>query len=266
MEVGLLGPVTVPVPDGGVELDERARALLAVLALAGPEPLSPDDLAIQLWAGSVPPDPANALDGLLGQLAVVLPEGAIERTDDGARLEPDLVTTDAERFADLVGQSQDASVAGDLRLAGDFLGEALGLWRGDALADVRVTPHLEAEAVRLEEGRLGALEDRCDLALQQGRHRELVRGVRRLVDEHPTRERLWALLISALYRSGRGDEAIAAYAEARERLADELGIEPGVALQQLEAGLLRNGPEPGNLPSAADWRRCSHAPGPGSRC
>ena len=248
MEVGLLGPVTVPAPEGGFELDERARALLAVLALAGPGPLSPDDLTIQLWAGSVPPDPANALDGLLGQLAAALPEGAIERTDDGARLDPDLVTTDAERFADLVGQSQDACVAGDLRLAGDFLGEALGLWRGDALADVRVTPYLEAEAVRLEEGRLGALEDRCDLALQQGRHRELVRGVRRLVDEHPTRERLWALLISALYRSGRGDEAVAAYAEARERLADELGIEPGVALQQLEAGLLRNGPEPGNLP------------------
>ena len=139
-------------------------------------------------------------------------------------------------------------MAGDLRLAGDFLGEALGLWRGDALADVRVTPYLEAEAVRLEEARLAALEDRCDLALQQGRHRELVSGVRRLVDEHPTRERLWALLMTALYRSGRGDEAVAVYAEARERLADELGIEPGEALQQLEAGLLRNEPEPGNLP------------------
>ena len=94
-------------------------------------------------------------------------------------------------------------------------------------------------------GGWAALEDRCDLALQQGRHRELVRGVRRLVDENPTRERLWALLISALYRSGRGEEAIAAYAEARERLADELGIEPGAALQQLEAGILRNEPEPG---------------------
>ena len=241
--------MTVPVPDGGVELGKRARALLAVLALAGPRAADPRRARDRACGPApCPPDPASALDGLLGQLAVALPEGAIERTDDGARLQPDLVSTDAERFADLVGQAQDASVAGDLRLAGDFLGEALGLWRGDALADVRVTPHLEAEAVRLEEGRLGALEDRCDLALQQGRHWELVRGVRRLVDEHPTRERLWALLISALYRSGRGEEAIAVYAEARERLADELGIEPGVALLQLEAGILRNGPEPGGLP------------------
>jgi predicted ATPase/DNA-binding SARP family transcriptional activator len=250
MEVGLLGPVTVPVPEGGVELGKRARALLAVLTLADDGTLTTDELAVRLWGATTPPDPANALDGLLGQLAAVLPEGAIERTDEGTRLQAGVVTTDAERFTDLVGQAQDAYVAGELRLSGDFLGEALGLWKGDALSDVRVTPHLESEAVRLEEARLGALEDRCDLALQQGRHRELLRGVRRLVDEHPTRERLWALLISALYRSGRGEEAIAAYAEARARLADELGIEPGAALQQLEAGILRNGPEPGTRPGS----------------
>jgi predicted ATPase/DNA-binding SARP family transcriptional activator len=248
MEVGLLGPVTVPVPEGEAGPGKRARALLAVLALAGDEPLPLDELARRLWAGAMPADPASALEGLLGQLASALPEGAIERTDDGHRLDVGLVSTDAQRFADLVGQAQDAGAAGNLPLAGDFLGEAIGLWRGDALADVRLTPHLDVEATRLDEARIAALEDRCDLALQQGRHRELISGVRRLVDEHPTRERLWALLMTALYRSGRGEEAVAVYAEARETLADELGIEPGEALRQLEAGILRNDPVLGTVP------------------
>ncbi len=121
MEVGLLGPVTVPVLDG-VEPGKRARALLAVLALAGDERLSLDELAMRLWAGAMPADPANALEGLLGQLAAALPEGAIERNDDGPRLDASLVSTDAQRFADLVGQAQDAGAAGNLPLAGDFLG------------------------------------------------------------------------------------------------------------------------------------------------
>ena len=86
---------------------------------------------------------------------------------------------------------------------------------------------------------MAAVEDRCDLVLQDGSPADLVDHVRRLVDEHPTRERLWGLLMTALYRSGRADEAIGVYAEARERLADELGIAPGEALQQLEAGILR---------------------------
>ncbi len=248
MEVGLLGPVTVPVPEGEAGPGKRARALLAVLALAGDEPLSLEELARRLWAGATPADPASALEGLLGQLASALPVGAIERTDDGHRLDAGLVSTDAQRFVDLVGQAADAGAAGNLPLASDFMGEAIGLWRGDALADVRVTPHLDAEAMRLDEARVAALEDRCDLALQQGRHRELVSGVRRLVDEHPTRERLWALLMTALYRSGRGEEAVAVYAEARETLADELGIEPGEALRQLEAGILRNDAVLGTVP------------------
>ena len=248
MEVGLLGPVTVPLPEGQAEPGKRARALLAVLALAGDEPLPLDELARRLWAGAMPPDPANAIEGLLGQLAATLPEGAIERTDEGHRLDAGLVSTDAQRFADLVGQAQDAGAAGNLPRAGDFLGEAIGLWRGDALADVRLTPHLDAEATRLDEARVAALEDRCDLALKQGRHRELLSGVRRLVEENPTRERLWGLLMVALYRSGRGEDAVAVYAEARERLADELGIEPGAALRQLEAGILRNDPILGTVP------------------
>ncbi len=97
MEVGLLGPVTIPVADGQVAPGKRARALLAVLALAGPEPLPTDELAQRLWAGTRPPDPESALDTLLGQLATTLPDGAVLRTDTGRALDRRLVTTDADR-------------------------------------------------------------------------------------------------------------------------------------------------------------------------
>ena len=88
MEVGLLGPVTIPVADGQVAPGKRARALLAVLALAGPEPLPTDELAQRLWAGTRPPDPASALDTLLGQLATALPDGAVLRDRHRPRPRP----------------------------------------------------------------------------------------------------------------------------------------------------------------------------------
>ena len=242
MEVGLLGPVTIPVADGQVAPGKRARALLAVLALAGADPLPADELAQRLWAGTRPPDPTGALQTLLGQLATALPDGAVVETDAGRALDGRLVTTDADRFAGLVAEAAAARAGGDAAQARDRLTEALAIWRGPALAEVRVTPYLEAEAARLDESRLTAVEDRCDLVLQDGSPADFVDHLRRLVDDHPTRERLWALLMTALYRSGRADEAIGVYAEARERLADELGIAPGEALQQLEAGILRHDP------------------------
>jgi predicted ATPase/DNA-binding SARP family transcriptional activator len=224
MEVRVLGPVTVESPTSASPLGKRARALLAVLALSdGPEP-TPDELVARVWP-SPPPDPPGALAGLRAQLG-----------------ELPALTTDVARFTDLTHRAADAAAAGDLGEADATLGEALALWRGEALEDVRDTPYLQAEARRLTDLRLEVIEDRLDLGLRQGRARELVDRARTLVDGNPTRERLWGLLMSALYRSGRGDEAIAVYAEARATLADELGIEPGEALQQLEAGILRTNP------------------------
>jgi predicted ATPase/DNA-binding SARP family transcriptional activator len=242
MELGLLGPVTITTPEVEVDFDERARALLAVLALAGAVSVPPDELAQRLWAGAVPPDPATALEVLLGQLASVLPEGAVLRTDAGHQLDAALVTTDVDRFDDLVAAAARARAEGSPGRGIDTLTQALGIWRGSALADARLTPYLEAEAARLDEARLTTLEDCRDLGLHQGPEPGLVDDVRRLVEEHPTRERLWAVLMTALYLGGRRDEAIQVYAEARERLAAGLGLEPGEALRQLEAGILRNDP------------------------
>jgi predicted ATPase/DNA-binding SARP family transcriptional activator len=249
MEVGVLGPVTVP----GDPRGKRARALAAVLALAGEageDQLTSEELVSRVWP-TPPPDPATALDALRAQL--------------GDWSEPPTgLTTDAGRFAALTRRADEEAAAGDLAAAESTLGEALGLWRGESLEDVRDTPYLQAQAVRLTDLRLRAVEDRCDLGLRQGRPGDVVDAVRRLVTEHPTRERLWALLMSALYRAGRRDEAVEAYAEARETLADELGIEPGEALQQLQAGMLRNDPELGGDTDTVVPRRRARIPLPAS--
>jgi predicted ATPase/DNA-binding SARP family transcriptional activator len=239
MEVGVLGPVTVESSTSASPPGKRARALLAVLSLsAGSEP-GPDELVARVWP-TPPPDPLGALAGLRAQLGEI-----------------PALTTDVARFTDLTGRAEAEAAAGDLEAADATLSQALALWRGEALEDVRDTPYLQSEARRLTELRLGVIEDRLDLGLRQGRASELVDQARTLVDGNPTRERLWGLLMSALYRSGRGEEAIAVYAEARATLADELGIEPSEALQQLEAGILRTDPALGEVagPAAQPRRR-----------
>ncbi len=230
MEVEVLGPVTVPVPEGATGPGRRARALLAVLALAGAEPVTDEELVSRTWP-TTPPDPAGALENLRGQLGPYLAEP---------------LSTDADRFAALTGESR--------------FDEALALWRGEALEDVRDTPYLEAEARRLTELRLTAVEDQLDLGVREGRSAEVVDEVRALVTSYPTRERLWGLLMTALYAAGRRDEAVSTYAEARATLSDELGIEPGEALQQLQAGMLRNEQEPGADEGVVAPRRRSRIP------
>ena len=224
----MLGPVVVEVPDGSAQPGKRARALAAVLALAGAETPDDGEIVARVWP-TPPPDPDGALEGLRAQL----PAG-----------EP---TTDLDRFVGLTRRAEELATARDLAGAGAVLEQALSLWRGDALEDVRDTPYLQSEARHLTELRLTAVEDRLDLALGRAQTPDqalaLVTEIREQVGSHPTRERLWGLLMTALYAGERRDEAIAAYAEARTTLADELGIEPGEALQHLQAGILHNGPD-----------------------
>ena len=146
---------------------------------------------------------------------------------------------DAERFEGLVEDARRALADGRPEDASTILGEALGLWRGPALAELALEPFASAEIARLEEQRLTALELRVDADLAAGRHAELVGELRRLVSEHPTRERLAGQLMLALYRCGRQSEALEAYAAARRVLVDEMGIEPGPQLRDLHAAILR---------------------------
>ena len=125
------------------------------------------------------------------------------------------------------------------------LGEALALWRGDALADCRGGGWAAAEAVRLDELRLSTVEDRIDADLMLGQHGVLVGELESLVARHPLRERLWAALMLALYRAGRQADAVRAYQRARDVLVGELGLEPGAELRRLEAARARGRPGPG---------------------
>ena len=156
-------------------------------------------------------------------------------------------TIDAVRFERMLKEGQDALARDDPAPAARILADALGLWRGQALADFAFDSFAQVDIARLEELRLVATEYLAEADLALGRHDELVGRLRSLVETHPLRERLWAQLVLALYRSGRQAEALRALAEVRRRLGEELGIEPGVGLRRLEEDVLLQRPH-------LDWR------------
>ncbi len=247
MEIRLLGPVEVAVDDRPIPLGSpRQRAVFAMLALAAPEVVSTDRFVDGLWGEDPPGNPAAALQvfvhGLRKALRAESLDGLVTREHTGYRLAVEPGATDIGRVSALHQAAREARDAGDLAAASAALAEARSLWRGPALADVRATPFAEPEAVRLDELRLLVEEDYVDAELALGRHTALVDPLTSAVNEHPMRERFWGQLMTALYRSDRQADALATYARARERLADELGIDPGQALQQLELAILRQDP------------------------
>ena len=147
------------------------------------------------------------------------------------------------RFERLLGEGRALLAEGEAERAAETLRTALALWRGPPLSDFASEPFAQGEIARLEELHLAALEERIEADLALGRHAELVSELEALVREHPLRERLRAQLMLALYRSGRQAEALAAYQQARRMLAEELGLEPGRRLQELEGAILRQDAE-----------------------
>ena len=145
---------------------------------------------------------------------------------------------DADRFARLVADGRQALASGAPDRAVDLLTEAVGLWRGQALADVATTPLVAAEADRLEESRIEALELRAEANLASGRYGEVALEVRRLLADRPLQEKLWALYMRGLFGDGRQAEALEVYEQARSTIADELGVDPGVELRQLYQQIL----------------------------
>ncbi|GAA1941488.1 AfsR/SARP family transcriptional regulator [Nocardioides marmoribigeumensis] len=247
MEIRLLGPVEVAVDDRTVPLGSpRQRAVFAMLALAAPGIVSVDRFVDGLWGEEPPGNPAAALQvfvhGLRKALKTESLDHVVVREHAGYRLAVDPGAVDIGRASTLHQRARDAREEGDLAAAAAALAEARALWRGPALADVRATPFAEPEAVRLDELRLLVEEDLYDAELALGRHHALVDPLSSAVTDHPMRERFWGQLMTALYRSDRQADALATYARARERLADELGIDPGQALQQLELAILRQDP------------------------
>src|ERR671936_2413633 len=242
-EFGILGPLTVT--REGTELTlggPKQRALLAILLLEANHAVTADRLIDTLW-GDHPPDTAkNTLQVYVSQLRKLLPEGALETVPSGYRLAVAPDALDLARFEELGQQGRAALGIGDAATAAQALGAALELWRGPALADLALEEFAQADAARLEELRLAVLEDRIEADLALGRHGPLVAELERLIAENPFRERLRAQLMLALYRSGRQAEALAVYQRTRRTLVDELGIEPGETLQQLERAILEHDP------------------------
>jgi DNA-binding SARP family transcriptional activator len=232
MEFRILGPLEVvesgrSLPLGGA----RQRAVLALLVTRPNEVVSRDRLIDVLWGSQPPPAAANTVQYYISQLRKLLGAGRIVTRPPGYEIRVEAGELDLERFENLL-QRDDA----------EALHEALGLWRGPALADLAYQPFAQAQIARLEEMRVAAFEKRVHADLQGGGHADLVGELEQLVADHPLRERLRGQLMLALYRSGRPAEALAAYQKTRSTLVGELGIEPGQALQELERAMLRHDP------------------------
>ena len=251
LAVALLGPVEIG-SAGGVMTpvaQPRLRVLLGLLGVAGGRMVTAEALVDGLWGEEWSPTRERNLHALVYQLrrrlAGLEPGGGarLVRAGAGYRLALGPGELDVAVFGDLAGRGREAARAGDAAAARELFGRALGLWRGAALADAApLCGRLAGEAARLEEARLAVVEERagCDLAL--GRHGEVAGELAGLVAEFPLRERLAALLMTALYRCGRRGEALAVYDATRRVLAEELGLDPGPELAGLQAQVLADDP------------------------
>ena len=265
MQYRVLGPVEVLDP-AGRPLDTggpKQRAVLAILLMEPGRTVPLDRLVDLLWGEAPPPRATASLQAYISNLRRLLEPDRAPRTPasvlvtqpPGYALRVDRADLDAVLFADLAAEGSRLLAAGRPGAARDQLGAALALWRGDAYADFADEPFARPEISRLEALRDTAVEDRIDADLALGEHARAAAELERLVGEQPLRERLWRQLALALYRSDRQAEALAVLRRARAQLSEELGLDPGPALQRLEADVLAQSPEldwhPPEAPEAA---------------
>lgn len=196
----------------------------------------------ELWGERPPATAVKTVQVFVSQLRKVLGDGVLETAPGGYLVRVAPGALDSRRFEGLLEQGRSHLAEGEVEEAAEALREALRLWRGPALADFQYESFARNEIGRLEELRVVGLELRLEAELALGRHAEVVGELEALVRDQPLRERPLGLLMRALYRSGRQADALAAYQEARTRLVDELGLDPGQVLQELEKAILRQDP------------------------
>jgi class 3 adenylate cyclase len=258
VEFRILGPLEVrgdaqPVALGGA----KQRALLVLLVVRANELLPTERIVEELWGGTPPPTATKTVQVYVSQLRKALGRELLETRGPGYVLHAEDDAVDARRFERLLGEARRA-LPTDAAAAARLLEQALGLWRGDALAEFAYEPFAAGEIARLAELRLVARELLLEARVELGAHVEAVPELERLVREQPLRESLRRLLMLALYRSGRQADALAAYQDARAALVDELGLEPGHALQGLEKAILRQ--DPALEPARPEPPRAAPAP------
>ncbi len=267
----MLGPTTARRGGESIVLGARKqRALLAALTLYGGRPVPVDTIVDLLWGDSPPPGVGATLQTYVAGLRRALepqrerraPASVLVTVGSGYAVQPDAV--DAVRFDRIVTavhrRVQAEPDASELESLVARLDEGLALWRGEAFAELDDAPAVAAERARLGELRLLALEDRAVVELARGHHSTVAGELEVLTRAYPMRERLWALRALALARSHRQADALETLREVRTLLHDELGIEPGVELRELQAAILRQDPDLEWRPPATPATRAAAAP------
>jgi DNA-binding SARP family transcriptional activator len=250
MDFRILGSLEVLNEDRSVALGgSKQRALLGVLLLHANETLSTDRLIDELWGERPPATAAKTVQVHVSRLRKALADGAANGQGDlvvtrehGYELQLDPERLDAHRFERLVTEGRTEASEGRPARAAAAIEEALSLWRGAPLADLSYEPFAQREIARLEDLHIAALEQLVEAKLALGRHAEVIAQLEGLIADHPYRERLRAQLMLALYRCERQADALQAYQDARRILVEELGIEPGERLRELERAILAHDP------------------------
>jgi DNA-binding SARP family transcriptional activator len=240
LEIRILGPLEALVDGSPVGLGgRRQRAVLAILVAQANEVVSVERLIDGVWGEAPPETAANVLQGYVSALRKALGRDTIATRGRGYAVAVPDGTLDLDSFERHAATGMAEQSAGRAAEASESFAGALSLWRGPALTDLADVPGVRPIAARLDELRLVALERRLEADLDCGRHAEAAAELEPLIAEHPLRERLRALRMLALYRSGRQAEALDAFRAARTALVDELGIEPHAELHELERAILR---------------------------
>ena len=243
MDFRILGPLEVLDEDQPISLGgSKRRAVLALLLLHANETVGADRLIDELWGEQPPATAGKTLQVHVSRLRKELTGDVLVTRGSGYELVLDPEDLDAHRFEARFGEGRSELADGRPEHALAALEDALSLWRGPALADLAYEPFAQPEVARLEDLRAAANEQLIEAKLALGRQAEVIAPLETLIEEHPYRERLRAQLMLALYRADRQADALQAYQNARTRLVEELGIEPGERLRELERAILAQDP------------------------
>ncbi|QKW05002.1 AfsR/SARP family transcriptional regulator [Streptomyces sp. NA04227] len=254
MHIKVLGALNAEVNGTSiVPTASKPRQVLALLALHCGQIVPVSTLMEEIWGTDLPPSSLTTLQTYILQLRRMLRTAMGPETPNAAKdvlatryggylLQRPAETVDVYRFEHLAGQGQRAFENGEDTHAATLLHDALDLWEGPALVDVRTGPVLQIEVMRLEQCRLIARERRIDAELRLGRHVELIAELSDLIARHPQHEGLHSQAMVALYRSGRQASALSLYRRLRQRLIDELGVEPSPQLQRMHQAMLNVDP------------------------